>query len=282
MAQCIYNLMGRIFNSEMELDNFLLNNKISIKHGRLSDIVFDMDPSIGTVDSILEDAKIKAEKIQGIKELKRLYGADYLTQEQYNTIKNYLGVTTALSKEGIFRSETGNLFVPKWVEENYKKQLRDLWRTGQMSEEHQKLLKVSSPIVDNDVDFEKLFSQLKKTWERTAQLGSANHKVFELFWINSQNNENWTPDKYLEELEKEFPGVLTLDQVKQALTFIQAFRTTLMKDEKFKNAKFYPEYPVTIDTNIPIDPRDRTKGTHKLLGVVDLLVRDSNGNLVSS
>lgn len=43
MAKCGYTLLGRSFGSELELNNFLLNNKHSIDLGRISDIVFSLN-----------------------------------------------------------------------------------------------------------------------------------------------------------------------------------------------------------------------------------------------
>jgi len=42
MSNCVYTLFGRHFGSELELDNFLYNNKDFINLDNISDIVFSL------------------------------------------------------------------------------------------------------------------------------------------------------------------------------------------------------------------------------------------------
>lgn len=275
MANCVYNLLGRVFYSELELDNFLLNNKFNIQRGKLSDIVFDkpQESYKKTVEGILDEAGKIAGEIKAIQELKALHGADYLTEEQRKKIENYLGVTTALSR-GIFKNEQNHLFVPKWIEEFYKNELKTAWKTEGISEEHLKLLNRQpnpdgTPIIitDNE-EFNQLFEKLKQAWAKSALIGSAYHKFFELFWKNEAQQKQPTLDEYLKALEDEgLGGILDHDKLDSARRYILNIKDYLQVKHG-KNCKFYSEYPITLQTTI--DP-------NKLNGIIDLLVIDEDG-----
>jgi hypothetical protein len=42
MANCVYSLFGRHFNSELDLDNFLFSNREFLNLDNISDIVFSL------------------------------------------------------------------------------------------------------------------------------------------------------------------------------------------------------------------------------------------------
>jgi len=42
MSNCVYNLLGKHFGSELELDNFLFSSKNYLNLDNISDIVFSL------------------------------------------------------------------------------------------------------------------------------------------------------------------------------------------------------------------------------------------------
>ena len=102
MAKCGYTLLGRSFGSELELNNFLLNNKHSIDLGRISDIVFSLNSKKDEVVSILDSKLSWATKIQNIKRNPN----SFLDDEDIDpeSVKPYKGVTSAIK---LFRQADG-------------------------------------------------------------------------------------------------------------------------------------------------------------------------------
>jgi hypothetical protein len=45
MSNCVYNLFGRHFGSELDLDNFLFTYRNSLNLDNISDIVFSQSPA---------------------------------------------------------------------------------------------------------------------------------------------------------------------------------------------------------------------------------------------
>ena len=94
MANCVYTLFGKSFGSELELNNFLLNNKHSIDFGRVSDIVFSLNSKRDEVISILDKKLQWATKIQSVKRNPNAFLDDEDIDPE--SVKPYKGVTSAL------------------------------------------------------------------------------------------------------------------------------------------------------------------------------------------
>ena len=118
MADCIYVLYDRIFNSELELDNFILNNKAFIGNQDISDIVFSRNTgglnNPENVKAFLLNKKNEAEGAGRISEIKKIKAnKGFITFEEEELIKPYIGVNKALSTK--FRDPQGRKFVKNFV-----------------------------------------------------------------------------------------------------------------------------------------------------------------------
>lgn len=289
MANCVYNLMGRVFNSEFELDNFLLNNRVAIQNGMISDIVFSVskDPQAETI-SILRKARQEAERIQNMREtfkkVARHKSSEELDKQTLKLMSGYKGVTSIL--ETLEKNKSGKQFVPKYIEENFKSQLKEEWITNGISDIHiLQLLQIpykegDPPVqVRDEHHFNELYKKLRKAYSNTAKIGTALHKIFELYWISYGNGVDLTPKQCIEQMSGGeydffFKG-LSEDQkeakVRDALSVIQEFRKEL--EDKYPGAEYIPEYPLIMDSTI----EDENGENVKLIGVIDLLIIDKSG-----
>lgn len=269
MANCTYSLLGRVFNSELELDNFLLNNKYSIARGEVSDIVFSKRHSQSEALAILKSRQEEAERIQTIKDelIKVKRNKGHLSFEEEELIKPYRGVTSALAQ---FRTRNGDRLVSQFIEDNLRDKLFARWQDSGLSKEHAKLLGVPAevPIVTDEAK-RQTWENLKDAWKRLGSTGTAVHKVLEELWLG-----NLTEDQ-----------ILDLDEVKGLIDHsvfldIKAIKESIEhkirnSSPALRNAKFIPEYPILADTT----QVDEEGNPIKLLGIIDLVAVDENGNV---
>jgi hypothetical protein len=111
---CTYTYKGRTFNSEAELDDFLLEkDRLLSEYG---DIVFSVEPTTAQTKArtTLADAATKA------KERKKIWDSERVTYTEDGAIfgyaRPYQGVNEFLS--GLRNSE-GKLFFPEFISHNY-------------------------------------------------------------------------------------------------------------------------------------------------------------------
>lgn len=266
MAKCGYTLLGRSFGSELELNNFLLNNKHSIDLGRVSDIVFSLNSKKDEVVSILDNKLSWATKIQRIKRNPN----SILDDEDIDpeSVKPYKGVTSALR---LFKQPNGKQFVPNFDLDNYKNNdLFPRWAEKGYNQAEAELLGKEAGVPVNPSEFELAFNSLVGKWDLLGKVGTSLHKVAELFWKG----------KSLSEIiqDSEVNNYLDAATASQMYGHMEVLRNQLINlhgGGDPANVKFYPEYVVTGDTQA----NDDDGNPIKLLGIIDLLVVDSDGQV---
>lgn len=266
MAKCGYTLLGRSFGSELELNNFLLNNKHSIDLGRVSDIVFSLNSKKDEVASILDNKLSWATKIQRIKRNPN----SILDDEDIDpeSVKPYKGVTSALR---LFKQPNGKQFVPNFDLDNYKNNdLFPRWAEKGYNQAEAELLGKEAGVPVNPSEFELAFNSLVGKWDLLGKVGTSLHKVAELFWKG----------KSLSEIiqDSEVNNYLDAATASQMYGHMEVLRNQLINlhgGGDPANVKFYPEYVVTGDTQA----NDDDGNPIKLLGIIDLLVVDSDGQV---
>lgn len=267
MANCVYSLQGRIFNSELELDNFLLNNKNSIANGRLSDIIFSRRHNQAEVHTLLLQRKAEAERIQELRKIQGSKGS--LTFEEEQLVAPYMGVTSALNK---FRTRNGQRLVAEFIEDNIKEKLTSstgTWATSGLSVEHAKLIgeQPNIPITDQSIR-DQHWLKLKAAWKNLGKSGSAVHKVLEELWLGEK-----TESEIL--ALPECQGIIDPTLFNTIKTIQSRIRAEITSNQAlFSNAIFLPEYPILADTT-HVENGQQTK----LLGIIDLVVIDNFGNV---
>lgn len=266
MANCIYTLFGKSFGSELELNNFLLNNKHSINFGRVSDIVFSLNSKRDEVISILDEKLQWATRIQTIKRNPKVFLDDEDIDPE--SVKPYKGVTSALR---LFRQADGvTRFVPEFNIDNFKEKCFERWANEGFSPMEAKLVgrPAGQPVDKNDM--ETAFNALVTKWDLLGKVGTSLHKVAELFWKGQSLSEIVQDD--------DVKNYLDPVMASHMYSNMEILRNQLIKlhgDGNPNNVKFYPEYVVAGDTEATDDNGNKIK----LLGIIDLLVVDSEGQV---
>ena len=244
MKKCAYSIevngTTHEFDSEFELDNYILNNKNSLSYNNISDIVFSTKSNRQSeIYSILNS---KLEEVKEITKFRLNYTTGDLDPEGYGS---YIGVTSAITefKNPLPGEQTKNL-VAKFDKEKYRdRQVRKLINEGMPIDE-------ASLQVDNMI----------KTWDVMAEMGTGMHKIAEIYF---KNNGNLT-DESLAEIRGTNPDIseeVLSDYISQLKT---------IKDELInahgEGSIFISEYKIT-------------NPDAALIGVIDLLVIDPEGQV---
>lgn len=285
MKGCIYKLDGRVFNSELELDDFLLLSYPL--RAELGDLVFSTVMSQAQKDAMakLHNITKESERLESIyKKGERIWDED---GKSYRYKKPYIGVNSFLSKH---KNEHGTQLYPEFRSESYWKKRWKEWKAGNFSD-YEKMVfgQDQGPITDQKM-LEEYKNKVEEAWEAQCLKGDAIHSVLELYFtLNSEGSDNpiynkdvWNEDKFLEELHKleykkrdksyvKFGTLMTDEQVKNLLGQLKSFEEAL-KDRFGETAMFFPEFRITAQAK-----EGTIEDGTKLLGVIDLLVIDEEG-----
>jgi hypothetical protein len=189
---CKYIYKGHTFNSEIELDDFLLRKGHEL-YSEYGDLVFQSERAIAACEKLKiaeNDAKLYREKY---KEARRRYidGEDELEFE-----KPFIGVTEFL--RGL-TNEDDKLLTPEFREEEYWKRRINEWKdeTKGFNDDEIELFGKSVVMTDDVSDKEltdylkqynegnkntnnetlKLIRKMKEKWEAQGEIGTAVHDV---------------------------------------------------------------------------------------------------------
>ena len=200
---CTYIYKGNKFNSEAELDDFLLEkDKYLSQYG---DIVFSMTSAQTSAYNSLDQATktAVATKAQAKwKTAKKIYTEDGV----YANIKPYMGVNEFL--EGLTNSDD-KLFFPEFVENNYwTKRFLD-WAEGKYTEDEQELFGFTADVKPkfdvhpdlltfkgedlNEVSTEeqkKLRAKMEEKWKNQALFGDVVHFIGQKLFSKIETGPN--------------------------------------------------------------------------------------------
>lgn len=308
---CIYLLDGHQFNSELELDDFLLAKNYLRKE--LGDIVFQVTTHQANTMRILEQESQKAKQLESEFEYARNHRESGEERDSYKFRAPYIGVNKFLSG---FTTEDGSLLYPEFIPENYwgendRSQGRfGDWAKGQYTDDELELFvqtegwDKNNPLKVSDVrQQDRLRALIENKWEHQALIGDAMHSVLEFYFTRVKNpdgtdkldeNGNYIYNKDLlktdtsfkttfrQMLSREkynrkdgsnigFDELMNDAQFEQALTCCKELESNLIS-KYGSEALFFPEFKITGKVEIP-----RENGIDTLMGIVDLLVIDKNG-----
>ena len=111
---CVYLLDGHQFNSEIELDDFLLAKNYLRKS--LGDIVFQINTHQAVVLDILQKESEKSKKLEAEWDYARNNRFVGEERDSYNFRAPYIGVNRFLSG---FKTEDDELLFPEFIPDNY-------------------------------------------------------------------------------------------------------------------------------------------------------------------
>lgn len=270
MKGCIYKLDGKLFNSELELNDFLLE-KFPMK-SVLGDLVFELTASQTAAAKLLEDMKKKTDKIDDIfKKGKRVSSID---RDSYNYKHPYIGVNKFLST---YKNEYGKRLHPEFDINEYWNHRYDDWKNGKFTEEEEELFGETTPITDETIRNQKR-SQIESKWKAQCLFGDAIHSVFETYFKHL--NDNLSDDDIVKELmdtvtfedgKVKYSELVTEVKTKEILEQVKEFHKAA-KIKYGEDALFYPEFKLMGDATVELE-----NGAKTLIGKVDLLVIDKYG-----
>ena len=313
MANCKFIYKGhRVFDSELELDEFIIN---SSKYKQVGDEVFELDTSRKAKIEVINKTDEIAQKIlSGNIDLYNFEAEgfpDYISQE---LDKGNYAVTAALK---MYRDDDGNILFPLFNSDNYwAHKLKDwerleYWTTGirdrkgniiQAGEEEIKA--VFGDIKREDITKIPTKAQMNKgrevvshIWVMQSFMGSSVHRMFRFFWdyvhathgnvsdrtairarLVEALNYDLVRNPKSEDLKK-FIGLKYSDIIKDSVvddTLDLCLQTyARLKREWGDDIEILPEKSAMVE--IPDFMNPGTGGIN-LVGNMDLIVLDSKGN----
>lgn len=281
---CIYFYKNHQFDNEIQLDDFLLEKEnYQSKYG---DLVYSMSQkAMMHIDTI--DNKITPESNR-LDEIYKNVKKTYIDGEEIFEHAPYVGVNRFLS--GLTNSK-GELLVPEFIEQNYWNNRIDHWTVDEAT-----LQKDKDPRRFNDDEINFLFDGdaskavqidqetaqkykdlISKKWEIQGKMGTELHKVMQLCF--SPENINFVKLKDTKELSNRIKSKINPDLVNdkifnQALEYTTKLYDNIVSNLGDNDLKFYPELKVTKDV-----VKLKQGNPDKLMGIIDLLVIDSKGNV---
>ena len=274
---CKYIYKGKQFNSEIELDDFLLEK--APFEPTLGDLVFSMTSAQLNVSNQLSQIAKESHKVK-----KTMYDAINAGKVVYDEDGNmavedppYIGVNKFLSG---LKNAAGELLFPQFRDEEYWSRRYSNWKVGQFTDEEIEEFELDKNNLPKITDSEqhKIFrKQMTHKWEIQAKTGSAIHNVLQICFQkqNGQYNFELNDDtlvSYLEaNIETKNKDFLTPNAIKQSIDYARKLNQDLIN--KFgEGCAYYPEFAVTQDTNVM-----HNGAPTKLMGIIDLLIVDSSG-----
>ena len=275
---CIYK--GHKFNSELELDDFLLEN--GKFESTLGDIVFSRTAPQNAVSSKLSTiAKDTAELRRKYKEWEKSNKITYndLGDESFEQ-PPFIGVNKFLSG---LTNEEGKLLFPEFRENEYWDKRYAQWKEGNFNKDELDEIeelgydKNNPPkLVDRKI-CDTIRDKMKERWEAQAKSGTAIHNVLQLCFTKVDGTYvlDLSKEKRLNyintHLDKDNLQYLNADIIEQAILHASNVRDSLIY-KLGDGLLFYPEFVVSQDTNVI-----KSGQPTKLLGIIDLLVIDKQG-----
>ena len=269
---CIYKYKGLVFQSELQLDDFLIEKYPLVS--KYPDLAFSKSVTLSTYDTIMqfkkesEDLKYSSSSVEN--------GKNDIEPTRV-TKKNHIGVNDFL--KGL-KTLDGDLLFPEFILENYWKEIRPRWAGGKFDPEEAEAIfgknQPTKPII-GDAEFDQARQIIEDKWKAQGQIGSELHKVLQKYFSKTKDG------KFIKDLNDDFlinnylPSQINTDLVppkvlKSMLQYCRDLEKQL-KEQFGENLIFIPEVPISGVTK-QLDEQGNPKN---LLGVIDLLVLDSNG-----
>ena len=274
---CKYIYKGKQFDSELALDDFLLEK--APFEPEFGDLVFSMSSAQLNVSKQLSNIAKEAHRAK--QAMREAIASGKVTYDEDGNIAvenpPYIGVNKFLS--GLKNSD-GVLLFPQFREEEYWNRRYSHWKVGEFNDaeiEEFGLDKNNLPKITDKQQHQKYREQMTNKWKIQAKTGTAIHSVLQLCFQKKKGIYNYTLSNQeilnlvSTELSSENKKYLNSKAVNQTIKYAKKLAQDLSK--KFgEGCAFYPEFIITQDTNI----LDSGKST-KLLGVIDLLIIDPEG-----
>lgn len=234
------------FNSKEELGSFLINNKHRVNGLKYdSSIKFSKQP-----DQQSETyAQLLKLKDFTLKEDYTEYG------EKVQTLKDYISVTKAITLGDLF--EDGKPLVTGFNEEDYFNKLVDSLKE-KINPDTNKFY--------NDSEIEDYIKNLKTRWGQLAKMGTAIHKISEIFFGNTSLNKEDVYNIFKNSREAKDVSFNTEDY-DHMFNYVKNIHKQLLN--RYPDAMFIPEMKL----------RTKSPGGPNFVGKVDLMIITKTGDV---
>lgn len=274
---CIYIYKGKKFNSELELDDFLLE-KVPFE-ATLGDLVFSMSSAQLNVSNQLNQIAKESNRVKKIMQDAIDSGKVIYNEDGEMAVEDppYIGVNKFLSG---LKNSAGELLFPQFREEEYWSRRYTNWKVGQFNDaeiEEFGLDRNNLPKITDPEQHKNFRRQMTNKWEIQAKTGTAIHNVLQLCFEKQNGKYNFGLDdasllSYIQNnLDKKNDKFLTPIAIKQAIEYARKLNQDLAS-KLGEGCAYYPEFVVTQDTNIMHNGKPT-----KLMGIIDLLIIDKTG-----
>ena len=283
--KCVYFYDGHQFNSEIELDDFLLEREPLIKN--LGDLVFSStitDVQRMTLNRLMEARKDSAELERKMEEFLRTapYNEDGerdFSNPPYIGVNRFLGELTIDDKQLLLN------FIP----DEYWSRREEAWARGEFTDDEVTLFGVTkgTPLLKEGIgknsNYAKMRRKMEKKWDAQGRIGTAIHNVLQLYFTYDKNKGSYIfeqPDfkqyiidniepKNKKWLEKD--GADKYKVIDDAISYCDRLKERLISDYG-DNLLFLPEF--VVSSKVALSGKTNTD---TILGIIDLVVIDSNG-----
>lgn len=310
---CIYKYKGHVFNSEAELDDFLLEKDKYLKD--FGDTVFSKTTAQLNTNSLMKTANDKAKKAKEKWDAAPKY---YNEDGVMANIKPYMGVNEFL--EGL-RNSNDRLYYPEFIEHNYWTQRFLAWEEGNYTDDELELFgftKETAPKIDVHPDlksfdaskfsekevnkaFDKvttkeqrdLRKKMEDKWKHQALFGDVVHLIGQKLFSTIESTGSKNKGKmWIEVVDDNLDFFInTVLDPKKYDDEKKPIREKFSRQQIEQAIKYYKTLKESLesklgDSNLTFISEaaaigtlnNTTKGVNELLGRIDLVVVDSKGN----
>lgn len=278
---CIYIYKGNKFNSELELDDFLLLKKpFEPEYG---DLVFSLSNIQMAYDQKLKEIR------QKLRELDRKY-EEWIRNNQFEVGEDgetsivappYIGVNKFLANH---RTLEGGQLIPEFRPDEYWTRRFDDWKQGKFNDiEIQEfgLDQNNLPTITDEAEQNRMRDQMTTRWKTQARMGDAIHNIMQIAFSKHGDQygvelqdvalKNIIQSKLLEKNKAFIKDDTIIDQ---AIQYAKSLYQKIKSESADGDITFYPELRMTQDTS----ETDENGNPVKLYGIIDLLAIDSKGH----
>lgn len=289
MMTCTFKLGEQTFKSEMELDEYLLNNKEF--HKKYGDSVFMYTQMQNqTYDKLIESNKEK-ERLYAEGRIKREATVTGYSEDYYQVEKPYVGVNSFLRDyKRTTSGHVGDPLFPVFNMDNYIANSAKNWRRQEYWDNEaseQEIIDVfgegqTPRPLTTAAELDEVKSRLEKKWKHQSFVGTAIHNAMNIWWTAkpSKKADVNTFEQHLRNTmtgkvpgsDKAYTEVIP-DQVWKEIAEHCFGIEAEMKKRFGQDAMFLSEIGLVSKVN------NANGGQDNLVGIADLLVIDKHGNI---
>ena len=271
---CRYFYKGHEFNSELELDDFLIEKRPF--EPLLGDIVFSLTQEQTNIAAQIERIEKESSKVREEAKKIRRQAKEY-DENGEPLIKKppYIGVNRFV---GEYRTPSGKRIIREFTDKTYWEERFIDWKNGHYTEDERMLFGVSEGTkISDPKQHDKMQKDMQEKWKNQAKAGDAIHNVLQLFFTKDADGEylfKMSDEDFkqycLDNLDADNKDFITEPVISRTIEYARQLHQKI-KSEFGDNCIFNPEFTLVQKTN--------TINPDVLLGMVDLLIVDANGGI---